>query len=181
MSEFVCPAAWAGGLDNSVRKWLHNPEKILKPYIKKGMTVLDFGCGPGYFTIEIAKLLEGSGKVIAADLQNEMLDIIRRKISGTDLGNMIVLHKCEKDRMGINERIDFILMFWMVHEVPNSIQLIENLFNLLNKDGMILIAEPKIHVTKTRFNKMLGKIKELKIKTEEGPKIFFSRTIILRK
>jgi len=45
----ICPMELAGGLDNSVRRLLKNPQKILKPYIKEGMTVLDLGCGPGFF------------------------------------------------------------------------------------------------------------------------------------
>ena len=62
----LCPAWGAVGLDNSFRKWIQNPQKILKPYIKTGMTVLDVGCRPGFFTIEISKMFNGSGKVIVA-------------------------------------------------------------------------------------------------------------------
>jgi len=72
-SQRVCPVENAGGLDNSVRRLLHNPAKILKPYIHEGMTILDLGCGPGVFTVEIATLLNCSGKVIAADLQEGCL------------------------------------------------------------------------------------------------------------
>ena len=52
----VCPAELAGTLDNPLRRLFQNPERILKPYLTRGMTVLDLGCGPGYFSIEIAKL-----------------------------------------------------------------------------------------------------------------------------
>jgi len=76
----ICPVENAGGLDNFVRKFLQNPLKILKPYISKGMTVLDLGCGPGYFSIEIAKMVSESGKVIAADLQKRMLEKVRNKV-----------------------------------------------------------------------------------------------------
>jgi ubiquinone/menaquinone biosynthesis C-methylase UbiE len=181
MNDKICPVAFSGGLDNSFRKLFQNPEKILRPYIKNGMTVLDFGCGPGYFTIEIAKLIGETGRVIAADLQNGMLEKIKQKIKGTNLEERIVLHKCEKDNIGINERFDFILLFWMIHEVPNSMNLIKSLMNLLNDNGKILIAEPKIHVIKKDFNKMITRINEMNIKTEEGEKIFFSRTVLLTK
>ncbi len=53
----VCSVELAGGLDNKFRRFLQNPQKILKPYLKEGMTVLDLGCGPGFFTIEIAKMI----------------------------------------------------------------------------------------------------------------------------
>ncbi len=54
INERVCPVALSGSLDNSIRRWLQNPKKILSPYIKEGMTVLDVGCGPGFFSIEMA-------------------------------------------------------------------------------------------------------------------------------
>jgi ubiquinone/menaquinone biosynthesis C-methylase UbiE len=76
----VCPVERAGGLDNRIRRWLQNPRKILAPHIEKGTTVLDFGCGPGFFTIDLARLVGASGQVIAADLQEGMLDRLRMKI-----------------------------------------------------------------------------------------------------
>jgi len=50
----VCPVERAGSLDNKIRRWLRNPQKILGPYIDEGMTVLDIGCGPGLFTADFA-------------------------------------------------------------------------------------------------------------------------------
>jgi ubiquinone/menaquinone biosynthesis C-methylase UbiE len=179
MNDKVCTMVIAGGLDTPFRKLFQDPQKILKPYVRSGMTVLDFGCGPGFFTIEIAKMLSDSGTVIAVDLQDGMLERIRQKIRGTNLEKRIALHKCEKNNIGIIEKVDFVLLFWMIHEVPDFEKLIEDLMGLLNNDGKILIAEPKVHVTKKAFNSMIAKIHEMKIKSEEGPKIFFSRTVLL--
>jgi 2-polyprenyl-3-methyl-5-hydroxy-6-metoxy-1,4-benzoquinol methylase len=53
----VCPVERAASLDNRIRRWLQNPQKILRPYIEKGMTVLDIGCGPGFFSIDMAQLV----------------------------------------------------------------------------------------------------------------------------
>ena len=82
INESVCPVEKAGMLDNNFRKLFQDPQKILKPYIKEGMVVLDLGCGPGFFSMEIAKLLNRSGTVICADLQDGMLDMVRQKIKG---------------------------------------------------------------------------------------------------
>ena len=56
------------------------------------MTVLYIGYVPGFFTVEIAKMLNGAGKVIAADVQEEMLNIIRKKVKGTSLEQTVELH-----------------------------------------------------------------------------------------
>jgi 2-polyprenyl-3-methyl-5-hydroxy-6-metoxy-1,4-benzoquinol methylase len=116
----ICPVENAGGLDNGIRRWLQNPRKILGPYINEGMTTLDFGCGPGFFTIDMAKMVGKSGRVIACDLQDGMLEKLRAKIKGSPFENIITLHKCQKDRIGVTETVDFILVFYMLHEVPNQ-------------------------------------------------------------
>ncbi|NTU84989.1 MAG: methyltransferase domain-containing protein, partial [Chloroflexales bacterium] len=82
-NDRVCPAALAGGLDNRLRRWLQNPRPILEPYVHAGMTALDIGCGPGFFTLELAQLVGPSGRVIAVDLQADMLEKVRTKIQGT--------------------------------------------------------------------------------------------------
>jgi ubiquinone/menaquinone biosynthesis C-methylase UbiE len=180
-NDKVCPAITTNVLDNYFRKIVQNPKKILKPYINKGMTVMDVGCGPGFFTLEMAKLLDKSGKVIAVDLQEGMLEKIKAKIKHTNLEERIILHKCQKESIGINEPIDFILVFWMVHEAPDSENLLKELISNLKTNGKILIVEPKIHVSKIKFEIMLEKIRGMEININRGPKIFFSRSIILTK
>ena len=54
-NEHVCPVEKAGGLDSGIRKLLQRPKKILGNYAREGMTVLDLGCGPGFFSVEMAK------------------------------------------------------------------------------------------------------------------------------
>jgi len=114
----VCPVELAGGFDNIFRRWIQNPYKILDPYIKEGMTVLDLGCGPGFFTTYIAYKVGKNGRVIAADLQERMLQKLKKKIQGTELEERILLHKCEQRKIGLQEKVDFILAFYMLHEVP---------------------------------------------------------------
>ena len=101
----------AGGLDNAVRRLLQNPHKILKHHISEGMTVLDLGCYSGFFSLEIAKILLDSGKVIAADLQEGMLEKVIKKIKGTELEQIIEIHKCENTKIGVAEKVDFVLAF----------------------------------------------------------------------
>ena len=175
----IFPVERANGLDNAFRKLVHNPQKILKPYIKEGMTVLDVGCGPGFFSVEVAKMLNDSGKVIAADVQEGMLDKIREKIEGTILEQRIVLHKSSYENIGIDEKVDLVIAFYMIHEVRNQKKFFEELISLLKPIGMIFIMEPKFHVTKAAFNEMIDRLKKMGFITIKSPKVFLSRTAVL--
>jgi ubiquinone/menaquinone biosynthesis C-methylase UbiE len=177
----VCPVELANSLDNRFRKWLQNPEKILAPYINEGMTVLDIGCGPGFFSIESAKMVGKKGKVLAADLQEGMLQKLSNKIKGTNLADRIKLIKSEKDRVNVSEKVDFILAFWMVHEVPDKNPFFKELKKVLRDDGQFLIVEPKyFHVSRKDFELTL-KIAEVNgFKIYKGPKLFLSQTAILK-
>ena len=184
MEEFkkksYCPLRMAGLLDNKFRRYFHKPNKILKPFIRKNMTVLDFGCGPGVFTVEMAHLLEVTGKVIAIDMQEGMLEIVKRKIKETSIEKIVELQKCTQEKVGLNENVDFVLMFYVVHEVPSKENLFHEILPRINKDGLIMIVEPKA-VSKKSFDAMIDNIKENGFEEERLLKIAFSRGIVLRK
>ena len=167
-------------MDSKLRRYFHNPNKILKPFIKKDMVVLDFGCGPGVFSIEIAQLLEVTGKVISVDMQQGMLDIIERKIKGMSIEKIIELQKCTQEAVGLNENVDFVLLFYVVHEVPSMENLFDEILPRINKNGLLMIVEPKA-VSKKTFDAMIDRVKEYGFEEHSQLKIAFSKGIVLRK
>jgi ubiquinone/menaquinone biosynthesis C-methylase UbiE len=177
----VCRVEHAGALDISLRKLVHDPHAILKPFIKDGMTVLDLGCGPGFFTMEMAEIVGKRGKVTAADLQEEMLDIVRKKAAGTSLQSIIEYHKCESDKTGLSGIFDFVFVFYMLHEVPDQIVFLQEVHSLIKPDGKVLIVEPKFHVTKMDFNNSEAIMNKAGFEIIEKPKIFFSRSVLLKR
>jgi ubiquinone/menaquinone biosynthesis C-methylase UbiE len=178
-NQNVCPTALAGSLDNSIRRFFQNPRKLLGKYIKPGMTIMDLGCGPGFFSIEMAKMLNGSGKVIAADLQEGMLLKVNQKISGTALEQQIILHQCQNDRIGIQEKVDFILAFYMIHEVPDQVKLFNELKTILKPEGTMFIVEPKFHVSKSAFEAMVILIEKSGFEIIDRPGITMSRALLI--
>ena len=177
----ICPVERAGSLDNRIRRWLQNPQKITGPYIEEGMTVLDMGCGPGFFSIDMAQMVGKSGRIIASDLQEGMLQKLRDKIQGTELEERITLHKCEETRIGLSENVDFALLFYMVHEITNKEDFFNEIGAILKPNGQVLIVEPPFHVSKKAFEETLRKAQDSGFKLFEGPKVLFSKTMILKK
>lgn len=177
----VCPVELANSLDSKIRRWLQNPQKILSPYVKEGMKVLDVGCGPGFFSVELAKMVGTNGKVYAVDLQEGMLQKIQNKIHGTSLEKIIQLIKCEKDEIVIPEKVNFIIAFYMVHEVLDKDKLFSTLKNILRNNGEFLIVEPKFfHVSKKEFASTISKAEAAGFKSAEGPKLAFSFSSLLK-
>ncbi len=175
----VCPWWVCFTFDNFIRKLFHNPENILAPYVHEGDTVLDVGPGMGYFSIPLARRVGDKGKVIAADVQAPMLAALRKRAEKQGLEGRIVPHLCRADSIGIREPIDFVLAFWMVHEVPDQNKLFCEIKLLLNPEGQFLVAEPTIHVTRPMFEKTLKRAEEAGFKVTGGPKIFMSRAAVL--
>ena len=143
----ICPWWIAYTFDNPLRKIFHKPEKILGDYVKEGMTVMDLGCGMGHFSIGMADLVGSTGKVLAVDLQQKMLNVMGKRAQRAGMADRICAHLCRADELEIEDQIDFILAFWMVHEVPDQKKFFNNLKSMLGPEGKILIAEPKMHVT----------------------------------
>jgi ubiquinone/menaquinone biosynthesis C-methylase UbiE len=177
----LCPVERAGRLDNRIRRWLQDPKKILRPYIKEGMTVLDLGCGPGFFSIDMARMVGRSGRVIACDLQAGMLQKIKEKIQGTELEERIILHQCEQNTIGLSNSIDFVLAFYMVHEVSNQEEFFAELGSILKPNGKILMVEPPFHVSKAVFEQTIRKAQGAGFAVGERPKVFLSKAMILHK
>ncbi|HUO57741.1 MAG TPA: class I SAM-dependent methyltransferase [bacterium] len=157
----VCPWWWGFSLLLPWRKWVQgqDPVKILGPYIKEGMTVLEPGPGMGYFTLEAARLVGSEGRVVAVDLQPRMLQALRRRAQQAGLLERIEIRQAKSDReLGIEDlqgKVDFILVFFMAHEVPDQDQFFRDLFRAAKPGCRFLIAEPPFHVKRKDFEATL--------------------------
>jgi ubiquinone/menaquinone biosynthesis C-methylase UbiE len=151
-SEHVCPPWLSWTLINPLRRLSQNPEKTMRRFIQEGYTALDVGCGPGYFTTALAGLVGANGLVISADIQEWMLEKVRRRLEKAGLSARVRLHLARTDRLNIpSDRIDFALAFWMVHEVPDKERLFSEILACLAPGGTLLLAEPRMHVGAKAF------------------------------
>jgi ubiquinone/menaquinone biosynthesis C-methylase UbiE len=177
----VCPWWICFTFDNVLRTLIHDPEQMLRPYIHKGNIVLDVGPGMGYFTIPMAKMVGENGRVIAADIQERMLSAIKKRAERSGVQQRIDLQLCSSDSLGLNRSVDFILAFWMLHEVPDKERFLAELFSLLKDEGNFLLVEPKIHTTKADFEETVRLSVQAGFTLYENPEIFLSRCALFKK
>ena len=180
MCGSICPCWIAYTFDNPLRLLFHSSEKILGPYVADGMKVLDVGCGMGFFTIGLAKLVGDKGCVIATDVQQKMLNILKKRAEKTGVSDRIRIHRCELNKLGVETTVDFILAFWMVHEVPDTNIFFRQIRSCLKPNRRILIAEPTFHVSLKRFQEILVSAQESGLNLCETPCLRFSRSAVLK-
>lgn len=176
----VCSARHASFLVAGVRRLLHNPAKILCGLISQGQTAVDLGCGPGFFTLDMAQMVGEGGRVIAVDLQQGMLDLLVKRARAAGLEERIQSHKCESDRIGLDALADFALAFYMVHEVPDQETFLCEVHRTLRPGGTLLLVEPKFHVSAAAYGKTLEAASDAGFSAVSKPRITLSRSVLLQ-
>ena len=109
-----------------------------------------------------------------------MLQKLEKKIMNKDLKNRIKLHKSQNDKIGVTEKPDFVLVFYVLHEVPNQLSFLKEIKSLLKSESKVLIVEPKFHVSEKDFDKSISLIRQIGFNIIEKPKIFFSRAVLMK-
>ncbi len=184
MAHKVCPF-WIGYLLLlPIRKLWQNPQKILSPYVNEGMTVLDVGSAMGYFSIPLAGMVGPGGKVICVDMQEKMLAVLRERALKAGVLDRIEPHLCAQNSLQLEKfagNVDFALAFAMVHEVPDSKKLFQEIAAALKPHARLLVAEPSGHVKNKDFADTLCIAGESGFQVTAEPHIARSHAAILEK
>ena len=175
---YVCPAEQAGWLTSSARKLFNNPRRILSGLVSKGDTAVDLGAGPGFFSLPLAEMVGETGRVIAVDIQEEMLAALRLRADKAGLAARIQLHHAGPAEIGVVDHADFALAFWMVHEVPDKDGFLREVFGIVKPGGRFLLVEPMGHVSKGRFAATVELAKQAGFVPLAEPRVGFSRAVL---
>jgi ubiquinone/menaquinone biosynthesis C-methylase UbiE len=139
------PVMGAGGaawLDRSEREMEEAPEKALDALdITKGSTVADVGAGSGYFTVRLAVRVGEAGRVFATDLQPEMLDLLRTRLSDRHLTNVTLIQGAADDPKLPPSSVDLALLVDVYHEFSAPQRMLQRLRETLKPDGRLVLLE----------------------------------------
>ena len=184
MADRVCPF-WVGYLLLSpFRKLLENVDKILGPFVKEGMTVLEPGCGMGYFTLPLARMVGPQGRVIAVEIQKKMLSVLDRRARKAGLLDRIELRQIGDETLGFEDlldKVDFATALHVVHEVPDQASFFKQVWQTLKLEGKLLVIEPKGHVSTEQFRQTLAAAKKTGFKQDALSSKIGGRVALLTK
>ena len=151
-NQRICPWWLTYSFDNPLRHLIHKPEKILADLVKPGMTVMDIGCGFGFFSIAMARMVGFDGRVVAVDVQEKSLNILLKRSQKERVANIVDVHLATVDKIGYSGQVDFILTFWMAHEVKDQPAFFKEIIAMLKPGAKYLLVEPTIHVSAAEFD-----------------------------
>ena len=159
----VCPV-WVGYLLASrFRNIFEDPAKILFPYIRSGMKILEIGPGMGFFSIPMAKITGPSGMVYCVDIQDKMLTNLKRKAVKKGVVNSIETIQASNESLNIGHltaAIDFTLLAYVAHEIPDQYFLFSEVAKTMKKNTRVLFIEPKGHVNEEQWQRSLKTARE---------------------
>jgi len=109
--------------------------------VKPGMVVCDMGCGNGFYAVQLAKLVGPQGKVLAVDIQPEMLKLLRQRAKRADVENIEPIQGQLHDPKLPKGKVDLILLVDVYHEFSHPEQMLRAMRESLSPDGVCALLE----------------------------------------
>jgi len=116
-------------------------KRVKKFGIKPGMTVVDYGCGPGRYTTRFAKIVGEQGKVFAVDIHELAVGAVKKKIDKYGLQNVKAILADGYDSTLPDEIADVVCAIDMFHVIENPTEFMAELKRIIKKDGLLIIDD----------------------------------------
>lgn len=138
----VTPVAQADWLTRPEREAEEQPDRVVEAlHISKGATVVDLGAGVGYFTWRLAEQVGDSGRVIAVDVQQGMLDRLRQNLQDRNITNVeVVLGEPGDPHLPVGQ-VDLVLLVDVYHELAQPEDIMEQVRRSLKPGGRVVVIE----------------------------------------
>jgi ubiquinone/menaquinone biosynthesis C-methylase UbiE len=141
-------------------------EMLLKALdVKPGQTVCDIGCGNGFYTLQLARLVGKEGRVLAVDIQPEMLRMLEERAKEEGIANIELIHGSPVDPRLPAGSVDLILMVDVYHEFSHPEQMLAAMRKALKPGGRIALGEFRLEDPQVPI-KLLHKMSKKQIMKE---------------
>ncbi len=124
-----------------IRDYFKPPRRVLENNgVSTGMQVLDYGSGPGSFSVAAAQLIGATGKVFAADMNPQAIEMVQKKARKHGLGNIEIIQTDCKTSISA-QTIDFVLFLDTLHFIANPPELLREFHRVLKVNGALLFDD----------------------------------------
>ena len=159
----------AGWLERPEREKEEQPAKLMEALdIKAGSVVADVGAGTGYFTFRLAEKVGPKGKVLAVEIQKEMLELITRKMRKLKSENIEMILGTETDPKLPEGKVDLILMVDVYHEFSHPFEMTQAMVKALKPGGRLVFVEYRLEDDKVPI-KLVHKMSQKQVLKEMAP------------
>lgn len=168
----------AGWLERPEREIEEQPTKLIRALRLKGDEVVaDIGAGSGYYTFRFATKVP-QGKVLAVDIQPEMLDLLEKRKAATGIKNVELVLGKEKDPAMGDSRVDLVVMVDVYHEFSYPYEMVESMVKSLKPGGRIAFVEFRLEDPAVPI-KLVHKMTEKQLRKEmkDHPRLDHDETI----
>ncbi len=138
---------WSGAewLLRETREDEENSDKLFKELqLESGQTVCDLGCGNGFYTLPMAKAVGPGGRVLAVDIQEEMLTLLKARVAEAGFKNVETLLATARDPQLPPNSCDVVLMVDVYHEISHPQSVLTHVRRALKEDGVLILLEYRL-------------------------------------
>jgi SAM-dependent methyltransferase len=159
----------AGWLERPEREKEEQPTKLLEALkVQPGDVVADVGAGSGYLSFRLAEVVGNKGKVLAEDIQPEMLDIIRKRMKDKKVANVEPVLGTITDPKLPTAGVDLILMVDVYHEFDHPLEMTEAMVKALKPGGRLVFVEYRLEDEDVPI-KLVHKMSQKQVAKEMAP------------
>jgi SAM-dependent methyltransferase len=163
------------------REWLveHACQVLIHIGVSQAQTVLDYGCGPGIFTIPSARIVGQRGRVYAFEARASLLERVREKAKEEALSNIVaVLSESSRPTIDLpDDSVDIVLVYDVMHEIKDRPGLLRELHRVLKRDGILSVFP--MHMGTENFINIIREYGLFSLRNQYGPPGFKAASEIL--
>jgi len=169
-----CPWLMQYLLASPLRRLSEPPKMLVGPFVRPGWTVVEPGCGFGYVSLELARLVGEEGKIISVDVDPRAVKRLQARARKAGLDGRMVIRSCGSRDLGLNDyggRVDLIAVIHALHELDDLPGFLTQAAALLKSSGRLLVVEPGAHVKPESFEAELACCQQAGFEVIETPEM----------
>jgi ubiquinone/menaquinone biosynthesis C-methylase UbiE len=161
-------------LISPLRRLVEPADKLVGPYVEPGMTVLDVGCGFGYVSLPLSRMVGSEGRVLCVDVEPRAIARLERRARRAGLAERIQARPCKPRDLGLADfagQVDLVTVIHTLHELEDLAGFLAQVRTLLSANGRLLVVEPRGHVKQEQFVAMMDCCRQAGFEQLDPPEV----------